>query len=168
MYRDPLQGVVQKQRKVLEGKALDLLERMMALPAKPYAKTDLVRLFMGTLLRRLFCYRGYFGAYDLVILSDDLASLTSRVSLAEKIRLVGPIYKEEEPNRLTSLASRVLALRHKLYDGCGFYWQMVMSLGMLLEIANTKGRSFEDDIILGALFESMAKELDDAEKSLVP
>lgn len=77
--------------------------------------------------------------------------------------------RQELASLLPGLALRVFALADKRYEGSGYHWSLVRSIGGLLRNVNDYDSKFvyEDLIINEVTYEDLVERVDAAEASVV-
>ena len=75
-------------------------------------------------------------------------------------------WRKEIGELLPSLATRVFALRNKMYYGCGFHWALEKDLGYIINVMNDFDKGYRDimeRIVVEVRYESFLKTLEKAE-----
>ncbi len=77
-------------------------------------------------------------------------------------------WRKEIGELLPSLATRVFALRNKMYYGCGFHWALEKDLGYIINVMNDFDKGYRDimeRIVVEVRYESFLKTLEKAESN---
>lgn len=77
-------------------------------------------------------------------------------------------WRKEIGELLPSLATRVFALRNKMYYGCGFHWALEKDLGYIINVMNDFNKGYRDimeRIVVEVRYESFLKTLEKAESN---
>lgn len=76
--------------------------------------------------------------------------------------------RRELGDLLPALAMRIFALKGKPYQGYGYHWTLVKSIGALLRSVNDYDSKFEvpDLLVNEVIYEDLVERVDAAEKSL--